>query len=145
MSSQSSKASSRQPSNASTVNMPSTLSGLGLPTNLTTLHLTLLLPLALVLSAALIYYRTYIHPNRHLPPGPPGHFLWGNMHQIPKSRPWVQMAKWTEEYGPIYTIWMGPTKPVLVVGSAEVANELLDKRGGIWSSRPRMIMTSEVS
>jgi hypothetical protein len=66
------------------------------------------------------------------------------MYQIPKSRPWVQMAKWSEQYGPMYTIWMGPTTPVLIVGNAAIANELLDKRGAIWSSRPRMIMTSEV-
>ncbi|GHJ86634.1 hypothetical protein NliqN6_3036 [Naganishia liquefaciens] len=116
----------------------------GLPTQLTTLQVTLLGPLLFILAAGLLYYRTYVWPYRHLPPGPPGHFLWGNMYQVPKSRPWVQMAKWSEEYGPIYTIWMGPTKPVLIVGSAEIANELLDKRGSIWSSRPRMIMTSEL-
>ncbi|KAJ9102651.1 hypothetical protein QFC19_004760 [Naganishia cerealis] len=66
------------------------------------------------------------------------------MYQIPKSRPWVQMAKWSEEFGPMYTLWMGPTTPVLIVGNAGIANELLDKRGAIWSSRPRMIMTSEL-
>lgn len=34
-----------------------------------------------------------------LPPGPKGWPIIGNMLDLPKSRPWVQMEKWTREYG----------------------------------------------
>ncbi|ORY88519.1 putative O-methylsterigmatocystin oxidoreductase [Leucosporidium creatinivorum] len=78
-----------------------------------------------------------------LPPGPKGWPIIGNMLDLPKSRPWVQMEKWTKEFGPIYTLKLGQ-RTVLVVGRASTALELLDKRSAIYSSRPRMVMTSEL-
>jgi hypothetical protein len=36
---------------------------------------------------------------RNLPPGPRPLPFVGNRPQIPKTRPWLQMAKWAEEYG----------------------------------------------
>lgn len=38
---------------------------------------------------------------------------------------------------------MGPT-PTIILGSAQAAWELLEKRGAIYSSRPRFIMGSEL-
>jgi len=76
-------------------------------------------------------------------PGPPRLPIIGNLHQLPKSRPWVKLAEWTREYGPIYEIQLGRRKMV-VLGHPEVAMELLDKRSAIYSSRPRQIMTSEL-
>lgn len=32
-------------------------------------------------------------------PGPKGIPLVGNLFQLPKERPWLQMAEWTKEYG----------------------------------------------
>lgn len=105
-------------------------------------------PVVSALAAAVLgliaAYASFLWQYRRLPPGPRGHWLLGHLNRIPKSRPWIQMAKWTEEYGPIYTIWMGPFKPVLIVGRADAAMELLDRRGAVWSSRPRMVMTSDL-
>jgi hypothetical protein len=36
---------------------------------------------------------------RNLPPGPRPLPFVGNRPMIPKSKPWLQMAKWAEEYG----------------------------------------------
>lgn len=53
------------------------------------------------------------------------------------------MEEWTREFGPIYTLRLGLNN-VVVIGSPAVALELLDKRSAIYSSRPRMVMTSEL-
>jgi len=78
-----------------------------------------------------------------LPPGPKGLPIIGNLHQIPRSRPWVQLAKWSRQYGPVYRLRMGRTD-LIVLGTAQAALDLLDRRSAIYSSRPRLIMTSEL-
>ena len=45
--------------------------------------------------------------------------------------------------GPIYTLWMGRT-PTMVISSAQVAVDLLEKRSNIYSSRPRMVVMGEM-
>ncbi|KAH8913348.1 cytochrome P450, partial [Atractiella rhizophila] len=76
-------------------------------------------------------------------PGPPGLPLIGNLLSLPKERPWVQMEKWSREYGPIYRLQLG-SRNFIVLGTAKAAYDLLDKRSAIYSSRPRQIMTSEL-
>ncbi|KAI0791947.1 cytochrome P450 [Abortiporus biennis] len=75
-------------------------------------------------------------------PGPRGYPLIGNALQIGRF-PWIQLAKWSEEYGPIYSVQLGP-QYALIVNSHRIANELLDRRSAIYSDRPRMIMLNEI-
>ncbi|KAL4251560.1 cytochrome P450 family protein [Abortiporus biennis] len=75
-------------------------------------------------------------------PGPRGYPLIGNALQIGRF-PWIQLAKWSEEYGPIYSAKLGP-QYALIVNSHRIANELLDRRSAIYSDRPRMIMLNEI-
>ena len=49
----------------------------------------------------------------------------------------------TVEAGPIYTLKLG-FQTLLVIGRADVAIEVLDKRSSKYSSRPRLIMTSDL-
>lgn len=78
------------------------------------------------------------------PPGPPTLPILGNLHQIPKKNAHVQFKKWADEYGPIYSLVLGST--ITIVLSSDVAiKDLLDKRGGNYSSRPEMYISSLAS
>ncbi|KAG2099565.1 uncharacterized protein F5147DRAFT_711744 [Suillus discolor] len=41
----------------------------------------------------------------HLPPGPPGRWLLVNT--VPKSHAPFQFARWTEQYGPVFSLKQG--------------------------------------
>lgn len=99
------------------------------------LFVILVTPLLVVLHDFLIW--------RRLPPGPTPLPFIGNKHQIQRSRPWIQFEEWSHKYGPIFTIWIG-RQPQLVVNDAEIASELLEKRSAIFSTRPRMVVLSEI-
>ncbi|KAK4034937.1 O-methylsterigmatocystin oxidoreductase [Parachaetomium inaequale] len=74
------------------------------------------------------------------PPGPPTLPIIGNLHQMPKKHPHVQFKKWAEEYGPIYSLVIG-TSVTIVLSSDVAIKDLLDKRSGIYSSRPEMYIS----
>ncbi|KAK4149476.1 O-methylsterigmatocystin oxidoreductase [Chaetomidium leptoderma] len=78
------------------------------------------------------------------PPGPPTLPIIGNLHQIPKTNAHVQFKKWADEYGPIYSLIVGTTVTI-VLSSDTVIKDLLDKRSGIYSSRPDMYISSLAS
>ncbi|KAH9461783.1 hypothetical protein MJO28_003457 [Puccinia striiformis f. sp. tritici] len=75
-------------------------------------------------------------------PQPAGLPIVGNLFQVRQPNPWIQMAKWTKEFGPIYRLKMGRSD-LIVLGSPKIAVELLEQRSSKYSSRPRNIMTSE--
>lgn len=88
-----------------------------------------------------------------LPPGPRTSWL---QRSVTSTYPWITYAKWKEIYGPsllhslscfplsfhrqtyigdlIYIRLLG--NPLLVLNSIQAVNDLLDKRGHIYSSRP---------
>ncbi|KAH8089922.1 cytochrome P450 [Cristinia sonorae] len=76
-------------------------------------------------------------------PCPKGIPVLGNALQIQATAPWVQMAKWGAELGPIFRLNLGGQTAV-VINDYRVASDLLDRRSSIYSDRPRMIMTSEI-
>ncbi|KAI2618110.1 cytochrome P450 [Hypoxylon sp. NC1633] len=69
------------------------------------------------------------------PPGPSTLPLIGNIHQMPKENGHLQFQAWADEYGPIYSLVLG-TQIMIVLSSDKAVKDLLDKRGGIYSSRP---------
>ncbi|GAA5916201.1 hypothetical protein JCM8208_000032 [Rhodotorula glutinis] len=100
--------------------------------------------LVAVLVAAAVFLFARSKPTKGpLPPGPPGLPFIGNILDVPKSKPWVRFAEWTDEYGPMFTLKMG-RNTMVVLGRAQPAIDLLDKRSNIYSSRARLIMTSEL-
>ncbi|TFK75624.1 cytochrome P450 [Pluteus cervinus] len=81
--------------------------------------------------------------RKMMPPGPLGVPWIGNKHQLPAVKPWRKFAEWNKEYGPVVSIHLGTT-PVILLGTAQGAWDLLEKRSDIYSSRPRFIMSGEI-
>ncbi|KAK8080564.1 hypothetical protein PG997_008382 [Apiospora hydei] len=52
-----------------------------------------------------------------------------------KENPHLQMKKWAEEYGPVFSLMLG-TSTTIVLSSDRAVKELLDKRGSVYNSRP---------
>ncbi|KAH9951190.1 cytochrome P450 monooxygenase [Amylocystis lapponica] len=67
------------------------------------------------------------------PPGPPPIPFFGNVLQL-----------WEEDQCKTFMRWGKPTQPVVIINSLHVAQDLLDKRGTIYSDRPNMILHVEL-
>ncbi|PCH33770.1 cytochrome P450 [Wolfiporia cocos MD-104 SS10] len=77
--------------------------------------------------------------RRHLPlPPGPKTSIFGSV-ELPRAYPWKVYADWRRLYGDlIYIRKFG--NPILVLNSARVVHDLLDKRSAIYSSRPQRTM-----
>ncbi|OOQ83170.1 cytochrome P450 monooxygenase [Penicillium brasilianum] len=78
-----------------------------------------------------------------LPPGPTPLPFLGNKLIIPSSSPWIQFEKWSQIYGPIFTLWIG-RRPTIIISDPNVAVDLLEKRSTKFSSRPRFVVMGEL-
>ncbi|KAL1216740.1 Cytochrome P450 98A9 [Cardamine amara subsp. amara] len=59
----------------------------------------------------------------NIPPGPPPHFLVGNLNQLKPQ--WTQsFSEWSQTYGPIISVWLGSQLSV-VVSSSDLAKQVL--------------------
>jgi cytochrome P450 len=58
-------------------------------------------------------------------------------------KPWLWFHELSQQYGDVVYLQLGPT-PTIVLGSAQAAWDLLEKRGSKHSSRPRFIMGGEL-
>ncbi|KAE9398746.1 cytochrome P450 [Gymnopus androsaceus JB14] len=90
-----------------------------------------------IAATAFICYNlfTYVAKGLKLPPGPPRSLIFGNMYDIPVAEEWKTYTKWTKKFGDIVYLRVFGTK-MLLLGSYQVAHELLDKRSAIYSDRP---------
>ncbi|KAL1941273.1 hypothetical protein VTO73DRAFT_7485 [Trametes versicolor] len=96
---------------------------------------------ALVLLLAVVAW-SYRRPHG-LPPGPPRSMLGDNTRDVPAVQPWRKFTEWNKTYGPVVSFYLGRT-PVIMLGTAQAAWDLLDKRSDIYSGRPRSIMAGEL-
>ena len=114
---------------------------------------TICVSIALVSIYALRTIKTY--RNGKLPPGPKGLPFLGNLFQL-SSMPWKEFEVWKKKYGmsihssaifdadfvlnagPLVYLTVGG-QGILVLNTHKVAADLLDRRGHIYSDRPRMI------
>ncbi|KAG1810570.1 cytochrome P450 [Suillus subaureus] len=75
-----------------------------------------------------------------LPPGPPGRWLLGN--EMPKSYAPFQFARWTEQYGPVFSLKQGH-RIFVVIGRHQAAVDIMEKEGANLADRPRSIAVQE--
>ncbi|TFK64018.1 cytochrome P450 [Pluteus cervinus] len=80
--------------------------------------------------------------RRYALPGPKGVPLLGNILQIPPFQ-FLRFIEWKAQFGPIFLLKLAG-QPVVVINSIEVAGDLLERRSGIYSDRPRFIVASEL-
>ncbi|CCM06667.1 uncharacterized protein FIBRA_08952 [Fibroporia radiculosa] len=78
-----------------------------------------------------------------LPPGPPRLPVVGNAHQVPFAHQHKTFAAWSLSYGPIIYAQFLSTR-IVILSSAQAAQDLLEKRGAIYSDRPHSVLLHDV-
>lgn len=104
--------------------------------------------MALIIACTLIVFASiWIVKKRYqaarrlpLPPGPPGRWLLGN--KMPKSNTALQFARWTEQYGPVFSLKQG-RRVFVVIGRHQAAVDIMEKEGANLADRPRSIAVQE--
>lgn len=95
--------------------------------------------LALVISLLYLLFkyltRKTLPPGVRRLPGPKGLPFIGRVHDVPSTATWLKFWEWSQEYGPIYQMEIFGSQHVWI-SSEKIANDLLAKRGAIYSDRP---------
>ncbi|KAF2202430.1 cytochrome P450 [Delitschia confertaspora ATCC 74209] len=103
--------------------------------------------LVMLLTGALAVLADYIwmlYLRSKMPPGPLPLPIVGNTYSLPDNKPWIHFEELAKKYNsPIITFWIG-RNPTVWINDAWTASELLEKRAGIYCSRPRMLVFAEL-
>ncbi|KAG2029545.1 cytochrome P450 [Suillus americanus] len=75
-----------------------------------------------------------------LPPGPPGCWLLGN--KMPKSYAPFQFVRWTEQYGPVFSLKQGH-RIFIIIGRHQAVVDIMEKEGANMADCPRSIALQE--
>nr|BAK09383.1 cytochrome P450 [Postia placenta] len=78
-----------------------------------------------------------------MPPGPKGYPIIGNVLDMPQKATWLTFREWAKQYGDIVSVDILGTK-IVIMNTAKPAYDTFEKRGAIYSDRPRMIFLKEL-
>ncbi|QRW23620.1 cytochrome P450 family protein [Rhizoctonia solani] len=85
-----------------------------------------------------------LHQQLPLPPGPSGHWIWGNVAEMNvPHRPVKAATDWKEQYGDIICL-RTLSNTTVIINSEALATELLEKRAAETSDRPRNVFVREL-
>lgn len=104
--------------------------------NVTLLLLYLVIPSVLI-SAVQLTWRNKKSGAVAKFPGPRLFPLIGRIHDLPRFGMWLKLKEWADIYGPIYQTKM-LNQDFIILSDEKIAEELLVKRGHIYSGRPQI-------
>ena len=115
-----------------------------------------------VLALLLTCYVWRRNSSKSLPPGPRALPLIGNIFDMKGKELWLRAYEWAKRFGQLYypeIIFSSFTnrrtigdichlnilgQDIVFINSAQAAFDLLDKRGAIYSGKPRLVMVGEL-
>ncbi|KAI1608242.1 cytochrome P450 [Exophiala viscosa] len=92
------------------------------------------LVIVLLLIPCLVQLSRVGRRRAHSPPGPPTIPVLGNLLQMPSRDIHKQYRAWAEEYGPAFTLMLGP-QPMVVLSTNVAVKEVLDKHSAVTNER----------
>ena len=100
----------------------------------------LLIVLAVLAIAQLVYQRFARSKGLPLPPGPPAEPFLGHLRVVPSDHPEFEYAKWGKEYDSDVLHFSVLGRDIVVLNSVEAARDLMDKKGANFADRPRFAL-----
>ncbi|KAL2095970.1 hypothetical protein ACEWY4_008118 [Coilia grayii] len=97
---------------------------------------SMLLLAGLVLLLLLLVWKRRGSRGLPLPPGPTGLPLLGNLPQMDKRAPFKTFMKWSEQYGPVMTVHLGPLRFMVLTGYQTVKEALVDQADDFTGRAP---------
>ncbi|KAG1856694.1 cytochrome P450 [Suillus subalutaceus] len=104
----------------------------------------LLLSATTCLAVLVVIFPTYRPKSKSglpLPPSPPTWRLRG--HVLPPYKPFLTVAGWIDEYGPLITI-RSNFERIVIIGRYKAAVEIMENQGKFVADRPRMVAAGEM-
>ncbi|KAG1875751.1 cytochrome P450 [Suillus subluteus] len=104
----------------------------------------LVLSATICLAVLVVIFRTYRPKSKSglpLPPSPPTWRLRG--HVLPPYKPFLTIAGWIDEYGPLITI-RSNFERIVIIGRYKAAVEIMENQGKFVADRPRMVAAGEM-
>ncbi|KEZ41967.1 Podospora anserina S mat+ genomic DNA chromosome 4, supercontig 4 [Scedosporium apiospermum] len=91
-----------------------------------------------------IDYGHMLYLRSKMPPGPFPLPIVGNTLSLPQNKPWLLFEELSKKYKtPVITFWVG-RNPTVWINDAWSAQEILEKKAQIYSSRPHMVVFGEL-